>query len=135
MPVAQGWRDDEFGQGLAEDFITPVTEDSLRCRVEFPNESFLVNGDDAVHGRFQNRPAARFALDERGLSLLALGHLQLPFGRMRGGDLVRDFRGDQQVADVPAGWIKAGRYDRAGWEAPAVLVYPGEVSGPFTVPQ
>src|SRR5207245_9203737 len=85
VPLPQPRRDDTLGQLAAHELGPAETEGLLRGRVELDDLALVVDGDDAVQGRFQDRGLARLALAQPGV---LLGELALEAAPLHLADLL-----------------------------------------------
>ncbi len=71
MPLPQGRRDNGVRQELAHNLIPGIAEGSFSGGVELYDSPFVVDGDDAIECRVQDRGLARLTLLQRCVALRA----------------------------------------------------------------
>ncbi len=77
MPCPQGGRDNQFIDLLADDGLAFVAKSCFRLRIEFDNLSLVIDRDNGIQRRVENRCLARLAIAE---SFFGLATLSAYFG-------------------------------------------------------
>ena len=114
--LPQIWRNDQVRERFADDFTEWVAERSFRRRIEVHDTPLMIDGDDAIERRFEDRRLTRFAAPERSLSLFAIRDVVDDNERRRAAAEVQRMRSDLDIdqSAVPqtmpplAGQLKIG---------------------------
>ena len=75
VPLPQGRRDDQFGHLPSQHVGPPIAEHPLSSRIELHDLAPVVDGDDGIEGRLQDRRLASLALPKSELGLALLRHV------------------------------------------------------------